>query len=245
VLELIIARMLLPAADDRRSRCWRVERMERRLGASKILHRYGRSRDQHRCGSPGRSHPRPIARHPQASQGTAPAVAAAPPPEPAAPISRPRPPPRPVADGAGRGGGPAGLGRGAHRGRRRSQKAWAVVREAMVRDVHGDEIVLVFQHLVTCMFVAQAELLTGRCVRSSVAPGGCRPSWAATRRPARRPRPRPPPAAPARPARRSRPRARGQLPIGRRRARRGGRLAGDRSAGWGPIRLRRNPRRPR
>jgi DNA polymerase-3 subunit gamma/tau len=45
--------------------------------------------------------------------------------------------------------------------RRRSQKAWAVVREAMVRDVHGDEIVLVFQHLVHMnMFGAQAELLT-------------------------------------------------------------------------------------
>jgi DNA polymerase-3 subunit gamma/tau len=45
--------------------------------------------------------------------------------------------------------------------RRRSPKAWAVVREASVRDVHGDEIVLLFQHLVHAnMLSAQAELLT-------------------------------------------------------------------------------------
>jgi DNA polymerase-3 subunit gamma/tau len=44
--------------------------------------------------------------------------------------------------------------------RRRSQRSWAVVREAVVRDVHGDEIVLVFQHLVHMnMFGAQADLL--------------------------------------------------------------------------------------
>jgi DNA polymerase-3 subunit gamma/tau len=44
--------------------------------------------------------------------------------------------------------------------RRRSQKAWALVRDAMVRDVHGDEIVLVFQHAAhASMFGAQVELL--------------------------------------------------------------------------------------
>jgi DNA polymerase-3 subunit gamma/tau len=44
--------------------------------------------------------------------------------------------------------------------RRKSPKAWAVVREAMVRDVHGDEIVLVFQHAVHAnMFGAQVDLL--------------------------------------------------------------------------------------
>ena len=44
--------------------------------------------------------------------------------------------------------------------RRRSVKAWAVVREAVVRDVHDDEIVLVFQHAVHAnMFGAETELL--------------------------------------------------------------------------------------
>jgi DNA polymerase-3 subunit gamma/tau len=44
--------------------------------------------------------------------------------------------------------------------RRRSPRAWAVVREATVREVQGEEIVLVFQHLVHAnMFGAQAELL--------------------------------------------------------------------------------------
>jgi DNA polymerase-3 subunit gamma/tau len=44
--------------------------------------------------------------------------------------------------------------------RRRKQRAWAVVREATVRDVHGDEIVLMFQHGVHAnMFDAQAALL--------------------------------------------------------------------------------------
>jgi DNA polymerase-3 subunit gamma/tau len=44
--------------------------------------------------------------------------------------------------------------------RRRSPRAWAVVREGMVRDVRGEEIVLVFQHAVHAnMFGAQAELL--------------------------------------------------------------------------------------
>jgi DNA polymerase-3 subunit gamma/tau len=44
--------------------------------------------------------------------------------------------------------------------RRRSQKAWALVRDAMVRDAHGDEIVLVFQHAAHAnMFNAQADLL--------------------------------------------------------------------------------------
>jgi DNA polymerase-3 subunit gamma/tau len=44
--------------------------------------------------------------------------------------------------------------------RRRSQRSWALVREASVRDVHGDEVVLVFQHAAhATMFSAQAELL--------------------------------------------------------------------------------------
>jgi DNA polymerase-3 subunit gamma/tau len=44
--------------------------------------------------------------------------------------------------------------------RRHSPRAWAVIREATVRDVHGDELVLVFQHLVHLnMFGAQVPLL--------------------------------------------------------------------------------------
>ena len=44
--------------------------------------------------------------------------------------------------------------------RRSSPRAWAVVREASVRDVQGDEIVLLFQHAVHAnMLSAQSELL--------------------------------------------------------------------------------------
>jgi DNA polymerase III subunit gamma/tau len=44
--------------------------------------------------------------------------------------------------------------------RKRSQRSWAVVREAMVRDVRGDEIVLVFQHAVHAnMFSGSADIL--------------------------------------------------------------------------------------
>jgi DNA polymerase-3 subunit gamma/tau len=44
--------------------------------------------------------------------------------------------------------------------RRRSPRAAAVIREASVRDVHGDEVVLLFQHRVHAdMLPAQAELL--------------------------------------------------------------------------------------
>jgi DNA polymerase-3 subunit gamma/tau len=44
--------------------------------------------------------------------------------------------------------------------RRRSQRAAALAREAIVRDVHGDEIVLVFQHLAHAnMFSSWADLL--------------------------------------------------------------------------------------
>jgi DNA polymerase-3 subunit gamma/tau len=44
--------------------------------------------------------------------------------------------------------------------RRGGQKPWAVVREAAVRDVHGDEIVLLFRHSVHAeMLGAQTEVL--------------------------------------------------------------------------------------
>ena len=174
VLELIIARMLLPGADESHAALLqRVERMERRLGASDSAQVDNPSpvRAEPARPAPVRAAepaaPRPVpASPPEAPPEAAPAAQPPPPsapsPTPAA-VAAPPPAPAPVpaADGS--------LDAAAVRRvwdevltvvRRRSQRSWAVVREAMVRDVHGDEIVLVFQHLVHMnMFGAQADLL--------------------------------------------------------------------------------------
>jgi DNA polymerase-3 subunit gamma/tau len=184
VLELIIARMLLPGADDSHAALLqRLERMERRLGAA--------SPEVAEDPSPVRAEPaRPaLVRATEPPAPTIEAAKAAPPvsarsasvptasastvsaPTPKAPAPTAAAPAsaEPETSAAPR---PAGgtLDAAAVRRvwdevltgvRRRSQKAGAVIREAIVRDVRGDEIVLVFQHLVHMnMFGAQAELLT-------------------------------------------------------------------------------------
>ena len=178
LLELIVARMLLPGADDSHGALLqRLERMERRLDRRR---RAGWSRCRRsatapppaetfpRCGPPHRAAQSPP-RRPRRRHSRPSSAAARPEPQRLRQRARPqlqrpqwrRPPVRSAATGRiGRRRGPAGLGRGADRVRRRSPRAWAVVREATVRDVQGDEIVLVFQHAVHAnMFGAQAELL--------------------------------------------------------------------------------------
>ncbi len=203
LLELIVARMLLPGADDSNGAVLqRLERMERRLGAASTPETPDARPADAGAGSgaaasaagpsaaesvratqappeqrptpprtptppgtptpprtptpPGTPTPPPVATEPT---GAAPPVVSTPLP----PIEGEAPPTPPRSDG------PGAIDAAAVRRvwdevlamvRRRSQRAWAVVREAMVRDVHGDEIVLVFQHGVHAnMFGAQAELL--------------------------------------------------------------------------------------
>jgi DNA polymerase-3 subunit gamma/tau len=171
LLELIVARMLLPGAEDTHGALLqRLERMERRLGATSES--AGAELDPPRA---------PVVAAPSASvrpQSTPERVRPAPVRAPAEPApSTPAPPPPPVATAppAAREPDPAhvdspgSIDAAAVRRvwdevlaviRRRSPRAWAVVREGMVRDVHGEEIVLVFQHAVHAnMFGAQAELL--------------------------------------------------------------------------------------
>jgi DNA polymerase-3 subunit gamma/tau len=145
LLELLVARMLLPGADVAEGALLqRLERMERRLGAS----------DSVAPVEPTVPKPEPAARTPTAQ------------------VRLPDPPQETVAAMADAPAEPPAAGSldaAAIRRvwdevlttiRRRSPKAWAVVREAVVRDVHGDELVLVFQHAVHAnMFGAQAELL--------------------------------------------------------------------------------------
>jgi DNA polymerase III subunit gamma/tau len=178
VLELIIARMLLPGADDSHAALLqRVERMERRLGASEdpspVRAEFARPAPVPGAEpaapppvpappAPAPSAPAPPAPAKAAPAKSAPAKAVAP-PKAAEPAPAPaEAPPRPAPGGALDAAAVRRVWDEVLTGvRRRSQKAWAVVREAMVRDVHGDEIVLVFQHLVHMnMFGAQAELLT-------------------------------------------------------------------------------------
>ncbi len=155
VLELLVARMLLPGADDSHGALLqRVERMERRLGAAS-----------------GADSP-PAA--PVLDLESAPPVrAASPRPEPSAPAAAAMPDtsakPAPPKDPPATADHPGALDAAAVRRvwdevlavvRRRSPRAWAVVREAVVRDVHDEQILLVFQHAVhASMFGAQTELL--------------------------------------------------------------------------------------
>jgi DNA polymerase-3 subunit gamma/tau len=182
LLELIAARMLLPGADDSQGALLqRLERMERRLAVSAEPAETAAVQE-----APPTLDEVPLVRASEpgaAKQPATQAVPASPPPAPASaamvgPESH-RPavaaggtfvppsstvessPPRPAPLGA--------LDAAAVRRvwdeilttvRRRRPKAWAVVREAVVRDVQGDEIVLVFQHAVHAnMFGAEAELL--------------------------------------------------------------------------------------
>ncbi len=152
LLELLVARMLLPGADDSEAALLqRLERMERRLGAgTPVVEAEPPSRTREPASPP----PEPVAR----TREPAAVPAAVPEPELVVVADAPVEPT------------PAGtLDAAAIRRvwdevlttvRRRSPKAWAVAREAVVRDVHGDELILVFQHAVHAnMFGAQADLL--------------------------------------------------------------------------------------
>jgi DNA polymerase-3 subunit gamma/tau len=146
LLELVCARMLLPAAETGSAALLhRLERMERRLGAAGDT-----------------PPPAPVtapepAQAPPPAPVTAPEPAQAPPPAPAAPaapapaapgpVSPPPPTPAPQAAGGIDAAAMrrvwdevvATVGRG-------SKRSAAVVREAAVRDVVGNTIVLQFQH---------------------------------------------------------------------------------------------------
>ncbi len=204
LLELLVARMLLPGADESHGALLqRLERMERRLGATDP----GSTVDPASAIEPVAAAvpPPPPVRAPAAPDRTRPAppapsarasadvarrvgVAAAGPAKTANPATA-RPdvakhvdaaPAAAVfagsasvagspADGAGSVSASGSLDAAAVRRvwdeiltvvRRRSPRAWAVVREAVVRDVDADVIVLVFQHAVHAnMFGAQADLL--------------------------------------------------------------------------------------
>jgi DNA polymerase III subunit gamma/tau len=174
LLELIAARMLLPGADDSQGALLqRLERMERRLTVSAESAETPPVRE-----APPTLDDIPAVRSPAPSRAKPPTPArpdeAAVPPKPELqPVPSASPPPGAAAstvESAPVRSTPLGtLDAAAVRRvwdeilttvRRRRPKAWAVVREAVVRDVQGDEIVLVFQHAVHAnMFGAEAELL--------------------------------------------------------------------------------------
>jgi DNA polymerase-3 subunit gamma/tau len=175
LLELITARMLLPGADDSQGALLqRLERMERRLTVSAEPTEPARE-------PPPTLDDVPLVRASAQSVAERPAAPAASPPPPPASVAKVGPESHQPAVAAGGTFAPPGSTVDSSRSalgaldaaavrrvwdeilttiRRRSPKAWAVVREAMVRDVQGEEIVLVFQHAVHAnMFGQQVELL--------------------------------------------------------------------------------------
>jgi DNA polymerase-3 subunit gamma/tau len=168
LLELICARMLLPAADESsEGLLHRLERMERRLGAAG---------DGPPPAAPPASGPLAPASAPPASPASpAPPVASAPPAPPPEPIAAPAPTPAPTPVAAPApatvepepsADAPTGALDATAIRRvwdeivatvgRRSKRAAAVVREASVRGVEGDTIVLVFQHTVHATMLSDA-----------------------------------------------------------------------------------------
>jgi DNA polymerase-3 subunit gamma/tau len=157
LLELVCARMLLPGADDSSDALLhRLERMERRLGAADGA---ASPATPPPPADPVPADPAPVA----ASKPSDPPPAAAAPPSPVAaappsPAAAAAPSPAPAA--------PAGTLDAAAIRRvwdeivatvgRQSKRAAAVVREATVRDVDGDTIVLLFQHTVHATMLASA-----------------------------------------------------------------------------------------
>jgi DNA polymerase-3 subunit gamma/tau len=178
LLELVCARMLLPGADDSGGALLqRLERMERRLTLSGGAEPDGpatapASAPPAGAGSgsdppdPGvRPEPRPAPPVPlpsSAEPARAASTAAEPPAEPA-------PPPAAAPAKRSSASTPGGLDAAAVRRvwdeiltqvARRSKRAAAVVREATVREVDGDTLVLVFRHSVHAnMLTASPELL--------------------------------------------------------------------------------------
>jgi DNA polymerase III subunit gamma/tau len=162
LLELICARMLLPGADDSTGALLqRLERMERRLGAS------DEGAGAVAAPTPGVAGPTPAPASDQ-SPAASPAAAASPPaavlgeaPGPP-PLSAPPVTPRPASAPPAAGGvlDAAAIRRvwdevittvGRH-----SKRAAAVAREAAVREVEGDTIVLLFQHSVHANMLANS-----------------------------------------------------------------------------------------
>ncbi len=175
LLELIIARMLLPGADDSHvAMLQRLERMEQRLASGELTVSVSPLSAPTVSAPPARA----AVPDPAATAAVTPVPARAPaPPIPAAPAMPAAPsaalPVAPTASpgpSAGPSAGPSGeRGADAVRAawenvlaavRGRSAKAAAVIREAAVRDVQGDLVVLAFQHSVHAnMFDSQADLL--------------------------------------------------------------------------------------
>ena len=165
LLELICARMLLPGADDSSAALLqRLERLERRLGAAEAP-------------APATGSPAPAVSAPGQSAAPAPEPSAPPAPEPTPPAP-PVPaaaeppatsPPGPSTETPAAGAPPAAASPtgeiDAAAMRRvwdevvatvgqRSKRAAAVAREATVREVEGDTIVLWFQHEVHANMLA-------------------------------------------------------------------------------------------
>ncbi|HLT10934.1 MAG TPA: DNA polymerase III subunit gamma and tau [Micromonosporaceae bacterium] len=163
LLELIVARMLLPAAEESHSALLqRLERMERRLGATEPA----AATDQPR---PPSAPPEPPARAaaPSPASGATPAAApAAPRPDAAStgarrePASRPAPadPPAPPASAGqarpAQAAEPGALDAAAIRrvwdevltiAGRKSRRLAAIARDGVVRDLDGDTVVLLFK----------------------------------------------------------------------------------------------------
>jgi DNA polymerase-3 subunit gamma/tau len=168
LLELLVARMLLPGADDSAGAVLqRLERMERRLGAAgpETAAQSPRAPEpaaSARTPEPVRAAPAPApVRAPEPARASEPVRATAPSTVDSLPAAEPDRPQGTVSEG---GLDAAGVRRVwdevLSTVRRRSPKAWAVVREAVVRDVRGDELVLLFQHAVHAnMLGAQTDLL--------------------------------------------------------------------------------------
>ncbi|MGE5829593.1 MAG: DNA polymerase III subunit gamma and tau [Micromonosporaceae bacterium] len=184
LLELIVARMLLPGAEESTGALLqRVERMERRLGAAEPSTAHPVSSATHPAAPadgpgaasvpvsapPARTGPETVAApRPTAASGpTEPVTAAAPSPPVPAPAAASVVASSVVASSVAASGGR--LDAAAVRRvwdevltmvRRKSQRAWAVVREATVREVEGDTLVLVFRHGVhATMLSGSPELL--------------------------------------------------------------------------------------
>jgi DNA polymerase-3 subunit gamma/tau len=184
LLELIVARMLLPGADDSQGALLhRLERMERRLTVTSPSGSFPTvpAPDE----APARTPTDPASPEARPKAAKEPTVReSAPGPassgltseerarreDPVAPLASSRRPDASQATGPSRPeGAQTGIDAAGVRRvwdevltviRRRSPRAWAVVREATVREVLGEEIVLVFQHAVHAnMFGAQAGLL--------------------------------------------------------------------------------------
>jgi DNA polymerase-3 subunit gamma/tau len=157
LLELITARMLLPGADDSASAMLhRLERMERRLGAGEP--EGATPSDPVRSAEP----PRPA--EPVRAPDPAPAPARGAAKEPPVRSQPPRAEPSPAADAPAGSLDAAGVRRVWDEVltlvRRHSQRVHAFLRDATVRDVQGDEVVLLFRNSFHASSTsAQPELL--------------------------------------------------------------------------------------